>query len=226
MIKFENYCKPNGRELLGIPGAFDDEIDGELSPCPICGGVPKPMVREDRLDGYFAAVSCFNERGAAHAYVSAKGHSAYPKILGKAIAEWNNGIIEIYEGRKKCLYDRHSKTMHITTKDSFGKETTYKVVDKIPAGFQIWNIGQHNMGNDKYIPLCYVISNSDGLMPIDKTRIYAMYVGRERAKLLMNAAGCGVNSLASAEKALKNKKDMRMHEYAKETIEIFREISE
>ena len=37
----------------------------------------------------------------------------------------------------------------ITTKDSFGAETTYKVVEKIPAGFQVWNIGQHNMGNDE-----------------------------------------------------------------------------
>lgn len=114
----------------------------------------------------------------------------------------------------------------ITTKDSFGAETTYKIVEKIPAGFQIWNIGQHNMGNDEYIPLCYVVSNSDGLMPIDKNRVYAIKVGAERAKLLMKAAGCGINSLASAEKALKSKKDVRMHEYAKKTVEIFREISE
>ena len=35
MIKIENYCKPGGTKLLGIRGAFDDEIDGELLPCPL-----------------------------------------------------------------------------------------------------------------------------------------------------------------------------------------------
>ena len=60
---FENYCKPGGVELLGIKGAFDEEIDRELKPCLLCGRLPKPMVRVDSLDGYFATVSCFGCSG-------------------------------------------------------------------------------------------------------------------------------------------------------------------
>ena len=29
----------------------------------------------------------------------------------------------------------------------------FKIVEKIPSGFYVWNIGE-NMGSDEYIPLC------------------------------------------------------------------------
>lgn len=107
-LKFVNYCKPNGVKLLGVPGAFDDETDGELLPCPLCGRIPEAMVRTDSIYGYFAAVSCFGERNASHAYVSAKGHADYEKILHAAINEWNNGVITIYDKKEKRLYNRQS----------------------------------------------------------------------------------------------------------------------
>lgn len=110
MIKIRNYCKPNGTELLGIKGAFDEDIEGELKPCPLCGRTPKPMVRFDSPDGYFAAVSCFAGVGATHAYVSAKGHGKYMNILDKAIYEWNNGTIEAYdENGERCAYNRQNE---------------------------------------------------------------------------------------------------------------------
>ncbi len=101
MIKIQNYCKPNAINLIGIPGAFDDEIIGELKPCPLCGRIPKPMVRADSCDGYFAAVSCFGGTGASHAYVSQKGYRDYLVILGRAIKEWNDGTISIYDDSGK-----------------------------------------------------------------------------------------------------------------------------
>mgnify|MGYP000883105959 CR=1 FL=1 len=106
MIKIVNYCKPGGMNLLGIPGAFDDEIEGELLPCPLCGRIPKPMVRVSSTDGYLAAVSCFGGKGVAHTYVSARGQDAYLKVLDKAINEWNNGTIEVYEDRKRTEHRR------------------------------------------------------------------------------------------------------------------------
>ena len=130
MIKIENYCKPNGIELLGIKGAFDEYIEGELKPCPLCGRIPKPMVRVDSLDGYFSAVSCFGGECVSHAYVSAIGHGNYIDVLNSAIAEWNNGIIEIDNGKrhlfsmndnaiiedccKTCIYCKHIKASKIT----------------------------------------------------------------------------------------------------------------
>lgn len=77
MIKIENFCKPNATKLLGIKGAFDEEIEGELKPCPLCGRIPKPMVRVDSMDGYFSAVSCHGGKGISHAYVSSIGHGDY-----------------------------------------------------------------------------------------------------------------------------------------------------
>lgn len=49
----------------------------------------------------------------------------------------------------------------ITTTDTFGKCSTYEVVNKIPYGFFVWNIGE-NMGTDEYIPIC------EDLHPEDK----------------------------------------------------------
>lgn len=132
MIKIENFCKPNATELIGIKGAFDECIEGDLKPCPLCGRIPKPMVRVDSLDGYFSAVSCFGGKCVSHAYVSAIGHGNYMDVLNNAIAEWNNGIIEIDTGNHQrhlfsvndnaiiedccatCIYCRTIKTPEIT----------------------------------------------------------------------------------------------------------------
>lgn len=134
MIKIENYCKPNTIKLLGIKGAFDEEIEGELKPCPLCGRIPKPMVRVDSLDGYFSAVSCFGGVGCSHAYVSAIGHGNYMDVLNAAINEWNSGIIKVDEKDdyhkhhlysmkedaliedccRTCLYCRYIKTPEVT----------------------------------------------------------------------------------------------------------------
>lgn len=94
MIKIENYCKP-GITKPGIPGIFDDEIEGKLNPCPLCKRIPKPMVRTDFLDGYFAAVSCFGGKGMSHAYVKATGFDDYKDVLNEAITKWNDGEIEL-----------------------------------------------------------------------------------------------------------------------------------
>ena len=134
MIKIENYCKPNATRLLGIKGAFDEEIEGELKPCPLCGRIPKPMVRVDSMDGYFSAVSCHGGKGISHAYVSAIGHGDYMDVLNNAINEWNSGIIKVedkedyhkshlYSMKEKaliedccltCLYCRYIKTPEVT----------------------------------------------------------------------------------------------------------------
>ena len=37
--------------------------------------------------------------------------------------------------------------------ESFGKVDVFEIVDKIPTGFFVWNIGD-NMGHDEYIPVC------------------------------------------------------------------------
>ena len=96
MIKFLNYCKPDSVKLLGVKGAFDDETDGELLPCPICGRMPRPMVRKD-WNGNFAAISCFGGGTTTHAYVSVAKDKPYLDCLNDAVALWNAGEIDYYE---------------------------------------------------------------------------------------------------------------------------------
>lgn len=73
----------------------------KLKPCPFCGRIPKPMVREDSLDGFFAAVSCFNGGYTSHAYASAKDATYKENALGKVISVWNTRTDE----EKVCSVD-------------------------------------------------------------------------------------------------------------------------
>ena len=101
-MKIENWCKPDGVKHLGSDKSyFEDELAGEILPCPICGRIPVPMVRHDGIwrgkKQFFAAVSCFGGGGTSHAYVSAKGSGKYTDILQKAVSDWNAGDIDYYE---------------------------------------------------------------------------------------------------------------------------------
>ena len=100
--------------------------------------------------------------------------------------------------------------------ESFGKVDVFEIVDKIPTGFFVWNIGD-NMGHDEYIPVC------QDLRPGDKDSF------EEEVQLLRKAAGYGVNSKETAEKALRSKRKGRMSDikrvHAEKTIDIFNRIS-
>lgn len=110
-------------------------------------------------------------------------------------------------------------------------ETThiFKIVDKIPKNFFVWNIGE-NMGSDEYIPL------SEDLHPEDKddysinpATLKAIKLPQEEVKLLRAAASVGIVSKATADKALKSKRkgywSNRKREQAEKTIEIFNRIT-
>ena len=88
----------------------------------------------------------------------------------------------------------------ITTRDTFGHIQTYQVMEKIPSGLHVWNIGE-NMGTDRYIPVCRM----DGSYHIDPAYILAVPAPREDVLLLREAAQYGVTSLALAKKYAKKK---------------------
>ena len=117
----------------------------------------------------------------------------------------------------------------ITTKDTFGKSRSYEVVEKIPDGFFVWNIGD-NMGLDEYIPIC------EDLHPEDKdnyelktSTLKAIRLSREEVETLREAAHVGIVSKKTAEKALKSKRrgywSDRKREQAEKTIDIFKRIT-
>ena len=118
----------------------------------------------------------------------------------------------------------------ITTKDTFGKSSSYEVVEKIPSGFFVWNIGE-NMGTHEYIPVCQYMKPGDKEnFEINTDTLKAVKVTPEEWKKLNKAAAWGVGNLLQAEKALKSKRRGytadRKREAAKMTIEIFRNICE
>lgn len=110
------------------------------------------------------------------------------------------------------------------------KTDVFEIVEKIPVGFFIWNIGE-NMGSDEYIPLCqdlYPGIKDDYSINPDTLR--AIKLPKEDVELLREAAGWGVNSLETARKALKSRRHSYMaekkRESARKTIVIFERITE
>ena len=117
----------------------------------------------------------------------------------------------------------------ITTKDTFGKSRSYEVVEKIPSGFFVWNIGD-NMGLDEYIPICEDLHPDDkDNFEIDTASLKAIKLPINEVKTLRQAASWGVNSKATAEKALKSKRTGynadRKRKAATATIDIFKRIT-
>ena len=110
-----------------------------------------------------------------------------------------------------------------------GQKRAYEVVDTIPTGFFVWNIGE-NMGTDEYIPIC------ESLRPWDKkcysintATLKAIKLSPEKIQLLRDAANYGITSLQAAEKAIKRcskswiAQKQKLH--AEKTLAIFNEIT-
>ena len=117
----------------------------------------------------------------------------------------------------------------ITTKDTFGKSRSYEVVEKIPSGFFVWNIGE-NMGHDEYIPLCEDLHPEDkDNYEINTSTLKAIRLSREEVETLREAASVGINSKKTAERALKSKRrgywSDRKRKKKKKTIDIFKRIT-
>lgn len=110
------------------------------------------------------------------------------------------------------------------------KTYVFEIVEKIPTGFFVWNIGE-NMGTHEYIPVC------EDLHPEDKedyhvnlSTLKAVKVAPNEWEKLYKAASWGVGNLAQAEKAMKSKRrgyiSDKKRAAAALTIEIFRRICE
>ena len=101
---------------------------------------------------------------------------------------------------------------------------TFEIVDKIPQGFQIWNISPI----EGYIPICETLSPSS--FQIDDKKLKCIKVDNIKRDKLRRAASCGIKTLKDCEQALNTKRTSQNAIYRKElakvVIEIFREISE
>lgn len=117
----------------------------------------------------------------------------------------------------------------IITKDTFGQETTYRLIDKLPgAAWYVWNIGD-NMGSDTHIPI--VRDDPHGRpFHIDESSLCAIELPASEVAILRKAATIGANNLATAiAAALKRRDKVSRHmcsdKELAEAIEIFKKIT-
>ena len=109
------------------------------------------------------------------------------------------------------------------------KTDVFEIVERIPAGFFVWNIGE-NMGTDEYIPICEDLHPEDkDNYEINPNTLKAIKLSAEEVKALRKAASWGVYSMATAEKALRSKRTGynadRKTKAATATIDIFKRIT-
>lgn len=106
---------------------------------------------------------------------------------------------------------------------------TFEIVEKIPNGFFIWNIGE-NMERDDYIPLCEKTRPNDPeCYDVNVNTLKAIRLDPSDVQKLRNAAHNSVVDLKTAEGALKSHRrgywsDCK-RKSAAETIEIFKKIT-
>ena len=108
------------------------------------------------------------------------------------------------------------------------KTDIFEIVEKIPVGFFVWNIGE-NMGTHEYIPVCEDLHPEDkDNYEINTATLKAVKVAPNEWEKLNKAASCGIGNLKQAEKALKSKRHGytadRKRDAAELTIDIFRRI--
>lgn len=105
----------------------------------------------------------------------------------------------------------------------------FEVVDHIPDGFTVWNIGE-NMGTCDYIPLCEKLFPGDKeCYDINPDTLKALPLKRPDVLILRQSAHYGIKDLKSAKRALKRipktASMMRKQELAKQAIVIFEEVT-
>lgn len=118
----------------------------------------------------------------------------------------------------------------ITTSDTFGVRRTYEIVDRIPSGYVVWNIGE-NMGSDEHIPICMLKYPGTDDCSIIVESVKAVRMDPEKVKVIREAAGVGVSSLDEARRVLRWRMDAgslekRRYEMAVKSLLIYEEITE
>jgi len=85
-----------------------------------------------------------------------------------------------------------------------GETNVFEIVEEIPVGYSIWNIGPQNMA-ENYLPLCrldYFHQPFEGARKIDPHSLKAIHV--KGAEHILIAIGAGDNTLPAMAKAIQD----------------------
>lgn len=83
----------------------------------------------------------------------------------------------------------------ILVDNGYGTTYDFEIVEKIPAGFEVWNINE--IGGGEYIPIC----QTEGYDVITKT-LKAIKLSKEEVAILSKAASAGIKTVKSAKRTL------------------------
>ena len=85
---------------------------------------------------------------------------------------------------------------------------TFEVVDFVPGGYQIWNIGKHMI--DGYLPLCQLKGSQPfpGAMEIETETLKA--IKTEGAQKILAAIGGGQNTVEKMEKYIQRYRNAKL----------------
>lgn len=95
----------------------------------------------------------------------------------------------------------------------------YRIVNKVPRNYTVWNIGNH-METDDYIPFVRIIPHT---FNIDQRSLCAVKLKKEEVEILRKVAGSGSTYLNVMEKRIRNH---RKYDCDKETLIKAKEILE
>ena len=78
--------------------------------------------------------------------------------------------------------------------NGYGRTDHYEIVDKVPAGFFVWNIGEHAPAG--YVPLCESMPDDEWSVNLDTLKA----IKHDHAREILRAAGAGGTTLAKCRK--------------------------
>lgn len=79
--------------------------------------------------------------------------------------------------------------------NGYGETYIFEVVEKIPSGFEIWNISE--IGGGEYIPICQTVNHNT-----NTETLKAIKLSKEDVSVLQKAASSGIKTISKAKRTL------------------------
>lgn len=126
-------------------------------------------------------------------------------IINKDLLEELNGeiVLKTYnEGYLPAGFDPIPATKETNQPETIvSSDHTFTVVDEVPLGYEIWNIGKHMV--DGYLPFCRVLPGEDRRVEIDTLKA----IKCEGAQTILAAIGAGHKTIAEMEAFIEENRD-------------------
>lgn len=93
------------------------------------------------------------------------------------------------------MWKEEIKSGRILTDNGYGATYEFEIVEKMPRGFEVWNINP--IGGGEYIPICQSESYN-----VNTRTLKAIKLSKEEVTILSAAASAGIKTIESAKRTL------------------------